>query len=401
MAGLFELRHSRVDEHAGITGLQIALAETLRERGRWEAALRLYFEPQFAHRRPFVDGLSSLMREQDDAELAVALAAEWLTRYPDMPFEPEAELIDRLVRSGKRETLRAVGRQRSADESLSDERRRNWHAIAFIEDFEAAQPRLQALGRMEGELLWHIRARLGNDGRNERTRDLDVPQLDWLIETFRGLFPNQHRPDGLTRGDTNGWDAAEFLTSLIRRLGSQTSDAAIAAMSRLRDGPLDGYTAGLRAVAAEQRRNRVEADYRAPAFAYVVSAIGDAPPTTRRQLQAVVLEELRIVQAKLRGSDVDWYADFIDDAGRPRIEDHCRNAVLKMLRPMPFDIQALPEGHIADDKRCDIICLLGNLMVPIEVKGQWNVDLWSAADHQLASLYINDWRAEVGIYLVL
>lgn len=246
-----------------------------------------------------------------------------------------------------------------------------------------------------------IFARLGNDGRNERTRDLDVPQLDWLIETFRGLFPNQHRPDGLTRGDTNGWDAAEFLTSLIRRLGSQTSDAAIAAMSRLRDGPLDGYTAGLRAVAAEQRRNRVEADYRAPAFAYVVSAIGDAPPTTRRQLQAVVLEELRIVQAKLRGSDVDWYADFIDDAGRPRIEDHCRNAVLKMLRPMPFDIQALPEGHIADDKRCDIICLLGNLMVPIEVKGQWNVDLWSAADHQLASLYINDWRAEVGIYLVL
>lgn len=40
-------------------------------------------------------------------------------------------------------------------------------------------------------------------------------------------------------------------------------------------------------------------------------------------------------------------------------------------------------------------------MVPIEVKGQWNKDLWTAADRQLDLLYTSDWRAERGIYLVL
>lgn len=105
------------------------------------------------------------------------------------------------------------------------------------------------------------------------------------------------------------------------------------------------------------------------------------------------------MRGQLRGSDVDWYRDFVPTRN-PRGEEDCRDTLLKMLRPLPFDIQALPEGHLADDKRCDIICLLGNFMVPIEVKGQWNDKLWTAADLQLDNLYVNDWRAERGIYLV-
>lgn len=114
----------------------------------------------------------------------------------------------------------------------------------------------------------------------------------------------------------------------------------------------------------------------------------------------MLLEELHIVQAKLLGSDVDWYRDFFD-AGKPRVEEDCRDTLIKMLRPVPFGIQASPEGHLADNKRCDIVCTLGDLMVPIEIKGQWHPALWTAADRQLDQLYINDWRAERGIYLVL
>jgi hypothetical protein len=74
---------------------------------------------------------------------------------------------------------------------------------------------------------------------------------------------------------------------------------------------------------------------------------------------------------------------------------------MKMLGNLPFGIQASPEGHLADDKRCDIECMLPGVMVPIEVKGQWHKDLWTAADRQLDLLYTNDWRAERGIYIVL
>ena len=61
-----------------------------------------------------------------------------------------------------------------------------------------------------------------------------------------------------------------------------------------------------------------------------------------------------------------------------------------------------PEGHLAQDKRADIICTVGELMLPIEVKGQWHAELWSAAEGQLASRYATDWRAGGwGIYLIL
>ncbi len=41
------------------------------------------------------------------------------------------------------------------------------------------------------------------------------------------------------------------------------------------------------------------------------------------------------------------------------------------------------------------------LILPIEIKGQWHRDLWTSADAQLDHLYVSDWRAERGIYLVL
>jgi hypothetical protein len=72
-----------------------------------------------------------------------------------------------------------------------------------------------------------------------------------------------------------------------------------------------------------------------------------------------------------------------------------------MFGTLSFGIKALPEGHLADAKRCDVLCLLGDMMIPIEIKGQWHRDLWTAADRQLDLLYTTDHRAERGIYLVL
>ena len=62
----------------------------------------------------------------------------------------------------------------------------------------------------------------------------------------------------------------------------------------------------------------------------------------------------------------------------------------------------LPEGHLADDKRADIIALRPGMRLPIEIKGQWHSELWRAASSQLERLYATDYAAERrGIYLVL
>jgi len=401
MAGLIELRHSRIDDHAGIGELDQLLAEALRERGAWEDALRIYFEPQFANRRSHVSGLYALLREPRDTALAIKLSLEWLGRYPDMGEVPEAELLGFLIASPVgRTALGPLALERRIGPELSDERRRNWDAVGLLVNFEATRAALEAAGPIEPELFWHVRART-SDHRDERTElGLATAQLIWMIETFRGAYPLEPRPNSVFSGDKNPWDASEFLQALINRLGDETSDEAIESLTALRDAPHDGYSELMRVAAAEQKRKRVEADWCAPDLVTVASAVLDCAPTTAAQLQAVILDELARVQRQLRGSDVDWYRDFF--TGRaPRGEEDCRDSLLKMLRPLPFDIQALPEGHVADDKRCDILCLLGDTMVPIEIKGQWHASLWTAADDQLDRLYVNDWRAERGIYLIL
>jgi hypothetical protein len=100
---------------------------------------------------------------------------------------------------------------------------------------------------------------------------------------------------------------------------------------------------------------------------------------------------------------VDWYRGFFREDGRHRNEEACRDELIKLLRTIDGQLEYDPESHGADDRRVDIAVRAGpSLILPIEVKGQWHRDLWTAADGQLDHLYANDWRADrCGVYLVL
>ena len=168
------------------------------------------------------------------------------------------------------------------------------------------------------------------------------------------------------------------------------------------DAPSDGYTYHIRAVAAEQRRKRVEQAYSPPTIQEIAMILDGGPPGGAADLQAVMLENLGVVQAMLRGSDVDWYRGFLRENGRHEDEEPCRDELIKMLRGIDASLEYIPESHGADDKRVDIVVRAGEQMIlPIEIKGQWHRDLWTSADEQLDHLYVTDWRAERGIYLVL
>lgn len=400
MAGLFGLRHMLIGDHAGIEGLEPLLLNELRERGQYEEALRQFFETQIAAGLQHVDGLYALMRNEESRAVADAFALDWIKRFPQMSAEAESEILDRLLGSDQgRAALRAIVRGRRAAD-LNDERRRTWDSVGIVVDFAETIRSLGDVSRIEPELFWHLRARLGDRRRDVPHAQLDVDQLAWAIATFRSLYPVAQRPRGVTTGDVNPWDATDYLYVLINRLGDNASPVATQALVTLRDAPADGYTDALRIAVAEQKRKRVEAEWQSPTFETLVAAIDDQTPTTHAQFLAVLIDQLALVQAKIRGSDVNWYRDFFD-GGAPATEEHCRDTIIKMFGTLPFGIKALPEGHLADAKRCDILCQLGDMVIPIEIKGQWHRELWTAADRQLDLLYTNDHRAERGIYLVL
>jgi hypothetical protein len=404
MAGLFELWHSAIEEHAGLAGLADRLETELRMRGAWELAVRLFVGTQLRRRREHVDRLHHLMRDDRDAALATALALEWLWLYPNLPAAAEAPLIDRVLHSPRRHELGAIGEVRR-QASLDDERRRNWDAVELIIDLDPASARLH--GAIEPDLLWHIRSRTASGRRNDHSQlPLDPRQISWIVTRFRPLWPARGWPNGASTGDKNPWNATEYLSSLIARLGEDTSHEAVAAIAALADAPPDGYTAHIRAVAAEQQRKRVDEAYVPPSLHTIASVVNGGPPADAADLQAVMLENIKVAQDTIRGSDVDWYRGFFREGGQHEDqhedEETCRDELIKLLRTIDGGLEYIPESHGADDRRVDIVVRASErLTLPIEIKGAWHRDLWTAADAQLDHLYVNDWRAERGVYLVL
>jgi hypothetical protein len=203
-------------------------------------------------------------------------------------------------------------------------------------------------------------------------------------------------------GDTHAWNACEYLHKLIHRLGKDASAEATQALARLRDAPLDGYTDLLRTVGAEQAHIRAESVYVPPTLAAITAIASDHPPASPQDLQTWILEELEIVQTKIRSDDAESWRGFRDDEGNSYPEERCRDHLLGMLRQGSSGVSYDPETHVASDKEVDIACSVGTLRLPIEIKGQWHRQLWDGADRQLDRLYTPDWRAGGhGIYLVL
>ena len=366
-----------------------------------ERHLRITFEADLIREGKCSHELHGVMHRQEDAEVAAALAEEWLGQFEALDDAIEWYLVARLVQSGRIEPLLRVAGARGRRGWRTDEERRRWTAVEAV--FGKGGDPEERRATRDPNLLWAVRKLLHGEGFEKRTGPaLALRTMAWVVRAFRGLWPNVSRAPGSSVGDMNPWDASEHITGMISRLAGETSDEAVAELGALRDAEPDSYTELLRTVAREQAQKRAEERYEPPDVTTLAEVLADAPPRTPEDLQAVMLEELDIAQRKLRAHPVDWRRGFFDDAGRPRGEEACRDEVLKVLGDHPAGVDCAPEGHLAQDKRADIVCKVGELMLPIEIKGQWHGELWSAAEGQLAPRYATDWRAGGrGIYLVL
>jgi len=395
-----ELRHSRMDQHANIEGLGKAVEQEMQARGLVEAALSSWIETQLRRNRTSVDRLHGLLWTDVSEARASDLAIEWLTRFSDMATGPEEEMIDRLIESRRIEALRNLVGARLR-QSISLERRQNWDAIAFLVDFEAQRKRLESIAASDRDWMWSIRGRVSGRRGSGGTVPLLANQLAFLVKIFRSAFPAANRASGVSTGSTNPWDASEFLRSIASRLADMTSDEAVTALAALHDAPSDGYTDYLRTLRAEQKQKRAEELYQPPLLPHIRAIVGAMPPKTASDLQATLLELLVLVQKRIHADPADPWRGFFTDNGSPHNEERCRDHLLTILGVRPESIDLMPEGHLANDNRADIIALLNGMRIPVEIKGQWHNGLWHSADTQLDRLYTTDYAAERrGIYLV-
>lgn len=371
----------------------------------FEKYARLLVEPPLKLRKEFVSGLYDLLHEgrQAHPELVTRLVEEWLTAFPRMHSRPEAELIDALILSHKYAALRPLVKRRLNTKALDEERRSNWQAVALLVDFDGFSANLSTLAAAKPELFWAVRERLGARRPYEDSSDHTAVRLAaWLVEHFRNAFPSKERPNSVTMGDTNAWDATEAIRRLIDRIGSEPTEEAGQFLIRLAQQQ-DGYQERILAVLAEHRRNRAEQARATIGVESLAAILCDGPPQGLPDLQTKLIALLDKIEAQARSNDTDtWETFFRDDRVTPHGEEYCRNRVIDMLRAHEKVIRFAPEKHLGQDREGDIACEYGSLHLPIEVKGQWHDDLWRAADDQLAAQQAVDHLAGgYGILLVL
>lgn len=367
-----------------------------------QAFARLWIEPALDEGKQHVAGLYKLAHDPEWQATGAALGTDWLTRFPNVPESVEAELVDCLTYGGALDALRDVAIARAETVFRNVDHLLSWLAIDILVRFDAVRPNLANIGTHHPTFIWFLRNRLQVERRGEML-PLTVAQAEWIITEFRAHWPYAVLK-GTGSGDTNGYDATDFLRSLINRIADDTSIEATEAIARLVAGPKDSYAELIRHMATEQQQKRAEEDFSALSPADLTSLLDDGPPANIGDLKALVCEEMAVAQRKLIGDDLDSVVEFWTDDGIPRNENRCRDRLAGMIGPelARYDIQRITEADMPQTKRADLAFARGSMQLPVEVKGQWHGEVWDAATGQLDMQYLIDWRSEQrGVYCVL
>lgn len=371
----------------------------------FERYARLACEGSLSKRSEIVSGLYEIMHDAalHQPEIVSRLALEWLKKHWRMHWRAEKELLDFLLAKKQYDALRPLVAIRLDMKTLTDERRRNWLAVGLIVDFEKYETETASALAKDPELFWAIRERIGAR-RPFHDLPIDVPieLAGWLVKHARKLFPVVDRPSTVTTGDTNPWDATEAIGRMISAIGTESSNRAGQVLQELAEIN-DGYRDRVLSVFAEYRQKRAETSRATINLTALTQILSDGSPQTMPDLRSEVLRLLEKVQAIITSNPTDSWRNFYkDDKQTPKEEEDCSDALVDILNQCGSEVRFNREKHLGDDREGDIACEIGNLHLPIEVKGQWHRELWRAADHQLAAQQAIDHSAEgYGILLAL
>ena len=392
----------------GINKLRDSLHSELRKRGNnYELFIRQKFEPSLREKQTHVNGLLSFTQSINERPISTRLASEWLSSYQDLPLTIEMSLVDCIFCSSQeghediRIALLTTIKNRLTAE-VNDEKRKFWISVYFLLDFHEAIRLIPPITIDNRDWFWSLTDRfLDTFDRGFKTL-ISVIQLKWTVENFRSVWPLVERPRGVTRGTNNAWNATERILLALNKLATDVSNEAVRALGELRNWPEDGYTIHIHDAIARQRRARLESNFTPLSFADIRAILTNEPPRSAADVQSIVLDALEELQKRLRGDSLNLTDLFYDDSSKPRTEQECRDRLLILLEnQLPFDITSHREASMPSQKRSDVAFVYNQFSVPLETKGQWHRDVWTAATTQLDKFYAIDYKAESrGIYVV-
>lgn len=144
-----------------------------------------------------------------------------------------------------------------------------------------------------------------------------------------------------------------------------------------------------------------------PTLHNVATILSNKSPTGPADLQAIVLDHLEQIAADIQTSNSDLFRQFWTEAcvNKHKSENSCRDTLLAMLRSHldPLSIDSQPAFDYVNDKRADIrVSYRNTMIVPIEIKGEWHPELWTAVQKKLIPQYTRQEESDgFSVYLVI
>ncbi len=235
---------------------------------------------------------------------------------------------------------------------------------------------------------------------------LDAPTLQTLIALMGRTFA-PFELDGVV---TPAMEASDQIQRLIRMLSAVgNADASRSFDHLLADEALFNWRFHLEQASERQLIALREASYQHPDIERVRQTLSNQAPANAADLAALLVDTLGKLTRRIRTGNTDDWRQYWNEAARgraetPKIEDHCRDALLSDLKFLlkPIGVDAQPEGQYANDRRSDFRVSYGaEFNVPVEIKKDQHRNLWSALRDQLMAKYtIDPATGGNGIYLV-
>ncbi|RWP65639.1 hypothetical protein [Mesorhizobium sp.] len=370
------------------------------------ARLRLSAEEQG------VDGLHEILTAAAFEPYRKDIALELLRDFPNANVFRLGEMLDAVTKlpDARAEFLALAENVVSGTAANNEPQYEMWLAAAYLLSPAQFADRVEAFARKHPDIVFQLRDRSGFASRGQATETaLSLPQLELMARLTGTLFPEAPYPSGGWSGDTNSWDAAEYCRKLFDTISAQPTEAATHALERLEaNTDLASYSPHIRHALANQKKRRRDAEYDRPDWPRTVAALSNGPPATVADLHTLVVAQLFDLKKRIERENTDIYKQFwnIDAHAKPieaRPEEACRDSLLTLLRPplQALGMIAEPEGHMARDKRADIVVSIAAHKILCELKRDNHPELWTAAIGQLDRFYTPDPGAKgFGVYCV-
>ena len=378
-----------------------------------DAFITGYVEAQLSFGSHTAD-VSWLERKDQFRFLLPSRPLEWLRKFPAIAHHPLDRLFEMAVRHGDRADLLALIQERCADLDTGmlphrlEAQRRFW----FLRHFwflNGDQSAVWSVVDRDPDFIFeleHIRSE--QRGENATWPDLSAAKIACILDTFIDHWPPVPLPSSWGAGSPKPETAYRYLSDIVYMIGRDTTDAVLPVLDGLLADPrMAPFHRNLRSTQAASKRAISLRDFTPPSAAAVRAALDQGRPASVEHMRRIVVEFLGRLQEDVHGGDLGVIDQFYEKGDRLG-ENPATRRIVGWLRPLlqPLGFVDVIEHQLAGGNRCDITASIqtpaGRKMLVVEVKGQWNAELFTAAQMQLADRYaVHPTAEDQGVYLVL